>query len=61
MSTPPTNKALPDTKPKYAQINLCPSLLQENRDTQISQKTIQLSHNHRDHKIHQNQAHLGLS
>ena len=31
------------------QINLCSSLLQETRDTQISQKPIQLSHNHEDH------------
>ena len=45
MSTSPINNALPDTKPRYTQINLCSSLLQETRDTQISQKPIQLSHN----------------
>ena len=48
MSTSPTNKALPNTKPRYAQINLKPSILQETWDTQISQKPIQLSHNHED-------------
>ena len=42
------NNALPDTKPRYAQINLCSSLLQETRDTEISQKPIRLSHNHED-------------
>ena len=50
MSTSPIYNALPNTKPRYAQINLCSSLLQETRDTQISQKPIQLSHNHEDHK-----------
>ena len=50
MSTSPTNHALPKTKLRYAQINLCSSLLEETRDTQISQKPIQLSHNHEDHK-----------
>ena len=48
MSTPPINNALPNTKPKYAQINLCSSLLQETRDTEISQKPIELSHNDED-------------
>ena len=48
MSTSPINNALPNTKPRYAQINLCSSLLQETRDTEISQKPIQLSHNHKD-------------
>ena len=48
MSTSPINNALPNTKPRYAQINLCSSLLQETRDTQISQKPIQLSHIHED-------------
>ena len=48
MSTSPVNSALPNTKPRYAQINLCSSLLQETRDTQISQKPIQLSHNQED-------------
>ena len=50
MSTSPINNALPNTKPRYAQINLCSSLLQETRDTNISQKPIQLSHNHEDHE-----------
>ena len=50
MSTSSTNNALPNTKPRYAQINLCSSLLQETRDTEISQKPIQLSHNHEDHE-----------
>ena len=50
MSTSPINNALPNTKPRYAQINLCSSLLQETRDTEISQKPIQLSHNHKDHE-----------
>ena len=50
MSTSPINNALPTTKPRYAQINLCSSLLQETRDTQIFQKPIQLSHNHEDRK-----------
>ena len=48
MSTSPINKALPNTKPRYAQINLYPSILQETWDTQISQKPTQLSHNHED-------------
>ena len=48
MSTSPINNALPNTKPRYTQINLCSSLLQETRDTEISQKPIQLSHNHKD-------------
>ena len=48
MQTAPINNALPNTKPRYAQINLCSSLLQETRDTEISQKHIQLSHNHED-------------
>ena len=48
MSISPINNALPNTKPRYAQINLCSSLLQETRDTEISQKPIQLSHNHED-------------
>ena len=48
MSTSPINNASPNTKPRYAQINLCSSLLQETRDTEISQKPIQLSHNHED-------------
>ena len=34
---------------------------QETRDTQISRKPIQLSHNHKDCKIPQNHAHLHLS
>ena len=50
MSTSPINNELPNTKPRYAQINLCSSLLQETRDTQIPQKPIQLSHNHEDRK-----------
>ena len=50
MSTSPINNELPNTKPRYTQINLCSSLLQETRDTQIPQKPIQLSHNHEDHK-----------
>ena len=50
MSTSPINYTLPNTKPRYTQINLYSSLLQETRDTQISQKPIQLSHNHEDHK-----------
>ena len=48
MSTSPINNALPDTKPRYTRINLYSSLLQKTRDTQISQKPIQLSHNHED-------------
>ena len=48
MSTSPIKNALPNTKPRYAQINLCSSLLQETRDTEISQKPIHLSHNHED-------------
>ena len=48
MSTSPINNALPNTKPRYAQIYLCSSPLQETRDTEISQKPIQLSHNHED-------------
>ena len=48
MSTSPINNALPNTKPRYTQINLCSSLLQETRDTQIPWKSIQLSHNHKD-------------
>ena len=60
MSTALINKALSNTKPRYAQINLCSSLLQETRDTQISPKPIQLSHNHEDRKIHQNHADLLL-
>ena len=48
MSTSPINNALPNTKPRYAQINLCSSLLQETRDTEISQKPIQLCRNHED-------------
>ena len=48
MSTSPINNALPDTKPRYARINFCSLLLQETRDTWISQKPIQLSHNHED-------------
>ena len=48
MSTSPINNALPNTKPRYTQINLCSSLLQETRDTKISQKPIQPSHNHED-------------
>ena len=50
MSTSLINNTLPNTKPRYAQINLYPSILQETRDTQISQKPIQLSHNHEDPK-----------
>ena len=50
MSTSPINNALLDTKPRYTQIKLCSSPLQETRDTQISQKLIQLSHNHEDHE-----------
>ena len=50
MSTSPIDNALPDTKPRYARINLCSSQLQEARDTQIFQKPIQLSHNHEDHE-----------
>ena len=50
MSTSPINNALPNTKPRYTQINLCSSLLQETRDTKISQKSIQLLHNHEDHE-----------
>ena len=50
MPTSPINNELPNTKPRYAQINLCSSLLQETRDTQIPQKPVQLSHNHKDHK-----------
>ena len=61
MSTSPTNNALPNTKPRYAQINLCSSLLQETRDTQISWKPIQLSHNHEDHGHPSKHAHLALS
>ena len=48
MSTSPINNALPNTKPRYAQINLCSSQLQETNDTKISQKPIQLYHNHED-------------
>ena len=48
MSISPTNNALPNTKPRYAQINLYPPILQETRDTQISQKLIRLSHNYKD-------------
>ena len=44
----PTKNALPNTKPKYAQINLYSSLLQETEDTRISRKPIHLSHNHED-------------
>ena len=50
MSTSPINNALPNTKPRYTLINLYSSLLQETRDTEISWKSIQLSHNHKDHK-----------
>ena len=48
MSTSPINNALPNSKPRYTQINLCSSLLQETRYTKIAQKPIQLSHNHED-------------
>ena len=48
MSASPTNNALLNTKPRHIQINLCSSLLQETRDTQIPQKPIQMSHNHED-------------
>ena len=48
MSTSTVNSTLPNTKPRYAQTNLCLSLLQETGDTQISQKLIPLSHNHED-------------
>ena len=48
MSTSPINNALPNTKPRYAQIKLCSSLLQETRDIKISQKPIQLPHDHED-------------
>ena len=58
MLTLTVNNALSYTKPRYAQINLCSSFFQETRDTQISQKPIQLSHNHEFYKIHQNYAHL---
>ena len=60
MSTSPTIKALPNTKPRYTQINLYPSILQETWATQISQKPIQLSHNHEDQETHQNHTHLDL-
>ena len=50
MSTSPINTELPNTKPRYTQINLCSSLLQETRDTEIPQKPIQLSHSHEDRK-----------
>ena len=48
MSTSTTNNALLNTKPIYAQINLCSLLSQETRDIRISQKPIKLSHNHED-------------
>ena len=48
MSTQPTNKASPNTNPRYTQIKLCSSLLQETEDTQIPRKPIKLSHNHKD-------------
>ena len=48
MSTSPINNALPNTKPRYAQTNLCLLLFQETEDNQISQKPIQLSYNHED-------------
>ena len=50
MSTSPTNNALPNTKPRYAQINLYLSQLQGTRDTQIPQKLFHISHNHEDHE-----------
>ena len=49
MSTSPINNTLPNTKPRYAQINLCSLILQETRKTQIFWKPIQISHNHKDH------------
>ena len=49
MSISPTKNALPTNKLRYTQINLCSSLLQETRDTQIHWKPIQISHNHEDH------------
>ena len=48
MSTSPTNNALPNNKPKYAQINLYSSQLQGTRDTQIPQKLFHLLLNHTD-------------
>ena len=48
MLTSPTTNSLPNNKPRYAQINLCSSLLQETRDTRIHRKPIQVSHNHED-------------
>ena len=50
MSTSIINSTLPNTKPRYAHTNLCLLLLQETKDTQISQKPIQLSHNNEDHE-----------
>ena len=60
MLTLSVNITQSDTKPRYAQINLCSSFLQETRDTQISRKPIQLSHDHENCKNHQNHAHLHL-
>ena len=60
MLTSTTNNALSNTKPRYAEINLCSSLLQKTRDTKISRKTIQLSHNHEDHGHPSKHAHLAF-
>ena len=48
MSTSPTTNSLPNNKPRYTQINLCSSLSQETRDTQIYWKPIKISNNHED-------------
>ena len=48
MSTLPTKNTLPNTKPKYAQINLYSSQFQGTRDTQIPQKLFYISHNDED-------------
>ena len=50
MLTITINNTLSNTKPRYAQKNLCSSFLQETKDTQISRKPTQLSHNHKDCK-----------
>ena len=61
MSTSPINNALPNTKPRYTQINLCSSLLQETRDTQISRDPSNYLTTTKTVKTHQNHAHLDLS
>ena len=61
MSASPTNTALPNTKPRYVQINLCSSILQETKDTQISRNPSKYLTKMKTMDIHQNKAHLAIS